>query len=255
MSPTTFKFQVAQLQSELTFCIQYCQDIRTNRHLAGTKNLDGLQNALESAEISIPNNFNTFRRIAGSQLDAGDDRARREMNQHILDVQSKIKPQLKEIAHPSRKSDKHERQRAGFKDLLREWEFIFHDVSDTMRSLSRRIELYSTDKPDIKTAEPKTKKTDEVTITLKELDHLLDHIKNSWEESIVAGAFMYTNAFDKKQQRERPENGFIKMLPRSTRPRTPSWDQPTRTSSVKTASWEVPSRSKVRSWETRHDDY
>jgi len=244
MAPTTFKFQVAQLQAELTRCIEFCQDIRTTRHLDGTKNLDALQNALESAEISIPNNFNTFRRIAGSQMDVGDDKARREMNQHILDVQSKLKPRLREISQPNnRPRDKHEREKPGFRVLLTEWEIIYAEMSKTMRALSGRIETAKATpapKPtEPKKPEPKKKNTDDITITMKEFDHLLEHMKNSWEEVISAGEIIYVNAFDnKKRTRERPEGAFIKPYPRSSRPsRTPSWEQSGK-------------RSRVPSWET-----
>jgi hypothetical protein len=218
--PTSFKFQVAQLQGELTRCIEFCQDIRANRHLEGTRNIDNLERALESAEISIPNNFNAFCRIAGSQMEAGDNRARREMSESIMDVQQNIKAHLKDIAQP-RHHGRHDRQRAGFKDMLTEWESIFRSVSSTMRSLSSRIEE-SRAAPAPRLPEPKKKNTDDVTITMKEFDIMIEHQKNSWEEVILGGSLAYQNVFDKKRTvKDRPE-GFVKLLPRATR-RTSSW--------------------------------
>jgi hypothetical protein len=73
MSPITFKQQVEQLVSELTRCIEFCQDIRAYRNIGSRhENLDRLQSTLESAEDSIPMAYNTTRRLVGSQLEIGD---------------------------------------------------------------------------------------------------------------------------------------------------------------------------------------
>jgi hypothetical protein len=73
MSPITFKQQVEQLVSELTRCIELCQDIRAYRNIGSRhENLDRLQSTLESAEDSIPMAYNTTRRLVGSQLEIGD---------------------------------------------------------------------------------------------------------------------------------------------------------------------------------------
>jgi hypothetical protein len=231
-STTSFKFLIAQFQGEITRCVEYCEDIRRNRKLEGTTNLSNLQNALESAEMSIPTNFSTFRIIAGPQMESGDDRARREMDQHILDIQFQIKAHLRTIAAPRR--EKHELQHAGFKDMLFDWEDINRRVSNTMRNLSIRIAdtpvpatKPAEKKPAEKKPEPKKKNTDDVTITMKEFDHMLEHLKNSWEEIVIGGSVVYQNAFDKRRiVRDRPD-GWIKTLPRATRTRTkvPSWER------------------------------
>jgi hypothetical protein len=170
-------------------------------------------------------------------METGDEQACREMSEHILNVQQNIKPALRHITQPRAHLSPHP-QRAGFKELLRVWEDIYRDVSSTMQSLSRRIEDSTSvlGKQEPKRSGP-TKRNDDVTITLKELDFMLDHLKNSWEEVIDGGAIVYVNVFDRARRvRERPEGGFIKSVPRVPRaPRLPSWDQLSRT---RVPSWE-----------------
>jgi hypothetical protein len=72
MSPVTFKRQVEQVIAQLGKCVQLCKDIRTNRHMKSTENLNKLQNAFESAEQRIPMDYAEMRRIAGSEFDSGD---------------------------------------------------------------------------------------------------------------------------------------------------------------------------------------
>lgn len=251
MSPLSFKQQIAQLASELAKCSQLCQDIRLNRNIGSThENLDCFQQALESAGCSLPNDYNTTRRAVGSAIDIGDERARYEMSQHILDVQMKIKPKLKDIAKPSRSRGKGEQVHPGFKELLRQWKSIYGDVQETILSLSRRIATsqsqtdddHSTPAPTPQSKpRPASKKTDEATISMKEFDHLLEHLKNSWEEVVVTGRIMYVNVFDRNQRTwERPTGAFIKSFPRpAPKPvRRGSYD---RTSEMfgRTASWEA----------------
>jgi hypothetical protein len=72
MSPIAFKRQVEQVISELGKCVQLCQDIKHNRRMRSHENLDRLEEALESAEGSIPQSYDRLRRTVGSQLDIGD---------------------------------------------------------------------------------------------------------------------------------------------------------------------------------------
>jgi len=216
----------------MTRCVELCEAIRTNRKIGNSHhNLDRLQSALELATRTIPVEYNTTRRAIGSRIDSGDEKARREMNQHILDIQSRIKPTLREIAYPSRQRQKGEQVVPGFSNLLNHWKLIYQGVSETIDSLSRRIEEATatpTPKPaPLPTPTPTPKKPDEVTISMKRFDHLLEHMKNSWEETIVAGKVLYVNVFDKSnRQWERPESdAFIRSCNRPSKPsRTPSWD-------------------------------
>jgi hypothetical protein len=73
MSPIAFKQQVTQLATELSRCIKLCEDIRVNRHIGSThENLDKLQSALQAAEVSIPESYNSVRNYVGHELDLGD---------------------------------------------------------------------------------------------------------------------------------------------------------------------------------------
>jgi hypothetical protein len=147
------------------------------------------------------------------------------MDRHIHDVQTKIKPRLRNIAHPQQSSDKKDRN-PGFRDLRQQWRTVHDGVTQTMLSLSRRIEAASSSDSTL-TQSPmsKPKKTNDISIPAQELDLLVDHLKNSWEEVISGGKLVYVNMYDQnKRQYERPENAFVKTLPGS-RARAPSWDR------------------------------
>lgn len=220
MSPVTFKLQVEQLVSELSRCIELCQDIRAYRHIGSRhENLDRFQAALESAEGSIPMAYNTNRRLVGCPLEIGDEKSRREMDRYVADLQTNIKPRLQEIARPSRR--RHVPAQPGFRELLSQWKAIYQEVSLTMLSLPRRIETGGGDgglpsEPIIiRSATPTLRKTDEITISLKEFDHLMGHLKNSWEEVLVEGRYRYVNIHHPSTTRsEIPTSGYVKLLPR-----------------------------------------
>jgi hypothetical protein len=72
MSPITFKRQVDQVITELGKCVQLCQDIKYNRDIRSTENLNKLEEALGSAEGRIPMDYDDLRRIVGSEFDIGD---------------------------------------------------------------------------------------------------------------------------------------------------------------------------------------
>lgn len=158
------------------------------------------------------------------------------MNRHILAVQSTIKPRLHEIAHPSRQRDRGERELPGFGELLRRWNVISPAVTQTLESLSRRV---ADTRPEPAAPTPKPRRTDEVTVSVKEFDLLLEHMKNSWEERIVGSRVEYINVFDNSRKvTEFPINAFVRPVPRPARPvrtgsyertskmpgRNPSWD-------------------------------
>lgn len=267
------------MTAELTRCIELCEEIRANRRLGSTQeNLDRLQSSLESGEMSLPTTYNDIRKQTGSRMDIGDEKARNEMNQHLLSIQTTLKPRLKEIAYPTRPRARHEKEQSGFVDLHRQWKVIHRDASETIISLSRRITTTSVPAPPsaptppsplpskVKPAssptadKPKSKKSDDITISLTEFHHMLAHMQNSWEEVVVGGRIMYVNCLDKeKKSWEMPAGGaFIKTTPRlptskSEKRKTVSWDTTSLRTERTTPSWERPyARSfKIPEWEQR----
>jgi len=176
--------------------------------------------------------YNTTRRLVGSQLEIGDEKARTEMDRYIVDLQTRIKPKLRHIANPPTRRHRHEQERPGFRELLNQWKTIYQGVSLTMLSLSRRIETAEAvpPKPSARPAAPTPtpRKTDEITISLKQFDHLVEHMKNSWEEVIVGGKYLYVNVHDPNvKQWDMPANGYVKSRPRpAPRPsRSPSFER------------------------------
>jgi hypothetical protein len=278
MSPTAFKQQVTQLVSELTRCWELCEAIRANRKLGPTTDaLNRLQAGLKSSASSIQVEFTTIRKLVGSRFDLGDETSRHSLNRSIREVQSDIQTRLADIAYKRRES--HDPELPGFRDLLRKWHRIEENVTYTLEDLGQRLEDAKVApkpkpqpkpeaKPEPKPAkqeQPKTKpiphKADEVVISLKELDHLLEHMKNSWVEKNVAGQILYVNAFDdRKSQWEKPD-GFIKALPKPTKPqKAPVWEEEKPTHKPKrTPTWEqykqpMPPRRPVREdfWANEH---
>lgn len=255
MSPVTFKHQVAELAYELNRCILLCKDIRANRKLGSThENLDRFQDALESAENSIPAAYSTARNLKGIEMEIGDEKARSEMRAHISSVQSVIKPRLKQIAHPPQSRPRsrgqngyHEREKPGFRDLLRQWNIVYDDICSTVRSLSRRVEASSTGRsspipiatyvsppathihvshisppqsPRPRAHSPsqhygKGSKNDDPTISVTEYNYMLSHLKNSWEEIVVGDEVQYVNCYDRsRKQWIRPNDAFIRRCVR-----------------------------------------
>jgi hypothetical protein len=152
------------------------------------------------------------------------------MDRYVVELQTKIKPKLREIARPSRGRHGNGQVQPGFRELLTQWKAIYQEVSLTMLSLSRRIETAEAPSPEpiIKTPSPPPRKTDEITISLKEYDHLMEHLKNSWEEVLVDGKYRYVNVHQPNTTRsEMPTNGYVKLLPRpAPRPaRSPSYER------------------------------
>lgn len=161
------------------------------------------------------------------------------MSRHIQDLQSRIKPRLREISQPSGTRQKHEKELPGFKDLLRQWKTIYQDVSLTILSLSRRIETTSPDpfpsprSPTSRTSIPRTptppRRAEEVTtISFTELDRLLEHMRNSWEEIIEGDRLVYVNAFDRNiKESDVPANAYIRshLIAPSRPQRTRSYER------------------------------
>lgn len=137
------------------------------------------------------------------------------MDRYIVEMQTKMKPKLREIAQPSRRRHRHEREQPGFRELLSQWKSLYQEVSLTMLALSRRIETADAlpDHPSVRSAAaaataapaaapsaaaapPAPRKPDEITISLKDFDHLLQHLKRCWEERLVDGQYVYVNVHD-----------------------------------------------------------
>jgi hypothetical protein len=230
MSPTAFKQQVAQLVSEITRCFELCDAIRTNRRLGSTHEaLDQLQLGLKDSAHEIQIEYGTLRNVIGSRMELGDETARTTLTKAIRDVQSSIQPRLNDIAY--RRRDSRDPEVPGFRELSRKLAKVEGGVLEALESLGRRL---GEPKPEIPkpTTTPKQPqkpklKLDEAVISLKELEALMGHMKNSWVETAVAGKILYVNVFDdKKSQWDRPK-GFIKALPHAPKPATrhPTWEQ------------------------------
>lgn len=222
-----FRQQVIQLLSDLTRCYELTDAILTNRRLGSTHDsFDRLQDGLKASASEIQLWFNLLRRVIGSKMDQGDEKARSAMDISVRDTQMVVRAQLFDIAYKRR--DKREPAEApGFKDLLRRCRVIEREVTDILQNLGQRLEEKSDDKKITTTKTYAVKSTvdnfeehngdEEVAIRLKDLDTLLNHMKNSWVEKRVAGEILYINKFDAaKTQWERP-TGYIKQLARSSR--------------------------------------
>jgi len=226
MSPTAFKQHMGQLISDLTRCYELCDAILDNRR-TGSKHesLDRLQQGLKSSASAITIEFGSLRKVFGSRMDLGDDIARQAIKANIREIELDIEKRLSDIAN--RRND----GLPGFRDMLRHVERIDDSVADTLEALGQRlkrpVEQPAQKKPEVPKPTPKPKKQDEIIINLKELERYTDHMKNSWAETVVAGKILYVNQWDEKNnQWERP-NGFIKALPKSSKPtRVPDWDEP-----------------------------
>lgn len=94
-----------------------------------------------------------------------------------------------------------------------------------MRSLSRRIEAAEARSA---APTPPPRKSDEIAVSLKEYDRLLEHMKNSWKEFVVDGEYLYVNVYDPEiTQWEMPANAYIKSRARPAlrRARSPSYER------------------------------
>jgi len=233
MSPTAFKQQVAQILAEMTKCYQFCDAVRENRRLGSTHEaLDKLQSDIKHGAWNIQSAYDELRDDYGSRVELGDETARTALNRAIRTVQSNIQTRLSEIAY--RQRDSHNPENPGFRKLNDKMTNVEADVLDDLESLGTRFKNATMEVPKPTTPKQPVKpkpKADEVIILSKDLDILMQHMKNSWIETSVAGEIFYVNAFDdKKTQWERP-NGFIKASPRAVpKPTTrhPTWEQPSR---------------------------
>ena len=191
-------------------------------------------------------------------MDQGDEKARSAMETIIRDTQMEVRAKLFDIAY-KRRDGRDSPELPGFRDLLRRWRMIEREFTDTLQSLGQRLEEKKADnKKDKKKTTAKTysvkstadthEEHDEhevVTIRLKDLDTLLNHMKNSWVEKWVAGEILYVNKFDTaKTQWERP-TGYIKQLTRSSR-------RSSTTSSRDSRDSRDSRRSSVGSWDLPH---
>jgi len=247
MSSTALKQHITQLVSDLTRCYELCDAILENRRTGNKhESLDRLQAGFSSSANAISIQFKTLRKLIGSRMDLGDDIARRAIKANIKELELGIEQRLDDIA--SRRTD----GLPGFRDMLRSVQRIEESVSDTLETLSQRLQKPVEKKPAEKKAEPKPekkkteekKKPDDIIISEKKFEKYTDHMKNSWAETIVAGKILYVNQWDeKKNQWEKPVGGFIKSLPTPARaPQTPTVEVPEvpRRRPAREEPWEVP---------------
>ena len=255
ISSTAFRQQVTQLLSDLTRCYELCDAILTNRRLGSThESFDRLQDGLKASASEIQLRFNLLRKVIGSKMDQGDEKARSAMEISVRDTQMEVRAKLFDIAN-KRRDRRDSAKLPSFKDLLRRCRMIEREVTDTLQSLGQRVEeKKSDDKKNTTTTKTYAVKStvdkyeghnenEEVTIRLKDLDTLLNHMKNSWVEKWVAGEMLYVNKFDAaKTQWERP-TGYIKQLARSSRRSSVTSSRDSRRSSV--GGWDIPQRGKA----------
>jgi hypothetical protein len=260
-SSTAFRQQVTQLLSDLTRCYELCDAILTNRRLGSThESFDRLQDGLKVSASEIQLQFNLLRKVIGSKMDQGDDKARSAMETSVRDMQMEIRAKLCDIAY-KRRDGRDSPELPGFRELLRRWRMIEREVADTLQGLGQRLEEKKAEKKSDDKKKTTTKSyevkstadiyeeqeaTEEVTIRLQDLDILLKHMKNSWVEKWVGGDILYINKFDSaKTQWEKP-TGYIKQLPRSSRRSSTTSSRDTRGSRRSSAdSWELPQRRKT----------
>lgn len=233
MSPTAFKQQVGQLLAELAKCNELCNAIRENRRVGSVHQaLDNLQSGFKDSASRIQVEYAASRKIIGSRMELGDETSRSFLSRAIRDVLSSIQPRLHDVAYRRRES--HDPQLPGFRDLSRKLANIEADVLDALNDLARRIDAAKPEIPKPTTfkhapkpqqqqpqpQQPRPQQKDDLIVSKKELDILVQHMKNSWHEVSVAGKILYVNAFDDQKSRwDRPE-GFIKTLPRAPKPAT-----------------------------------
>jgi len=226
MSPKAFKQQIDQLISELNNCYELCLAVRNNRRLGPTTDaLDRLESGLKSGAHGIEVEFNDLRNIIGSRMDLGDDASRISLARSISDLQGDVQIRLSDIAY-KRKGSEHPH----FKDISGKWSRIEQDVTDTLVSLGKRLEVSAakaeTPNPAGPVPRPVKHKTDELVIKMDQYDLLISHMKNSWVETVVAGRIVYANVYDTKLKQAEKPDGFIKALPKIPKPaRTPTWER------------------------------
>lgn len=220
------------LFSDFTRCYELCENIRDNRRLGHRHEaLDSLQDGIKSTVKAISIEYTSLQKVFGSPMDFGDAVSRQQIKEIIREIELDIQNRLSDIANRRTSGA------PGFRDMLRHITRLEYSISDALAALARRLEKLAEEKPDKKSEKkpekkpeppkPAPKKQDEIVIQLKDLERYTDHMKNSWEEKWVAGEVLYVNCFDTSQEQwERPE-GFIKSLPKSTKPTTkvPTWEQ------------------------------
>lgn len=217
MSPTAFKLHVTHLVSVFKRCDELCDAIFTHRRIGSKhESLDRLQLGIKSSNQAIQIEYAALRKVFGSRFDLGDDAGREALKLNIRATEE-IERRLADIA--SRRND----GLPGFRDMLRTVQRIEDSVADNFAALGQRLERpvpapkpveKKEEKKPKKQEEKKPKKSNEIVVSMKEWDRQMDHLKNSWSESLVSGRILYVNAFDEsKNTWEMPRGGFIKTLP------------------------------------------
>ena len=249
MLSTAFRQQVSQLLFGLTECYELSDAILTNRRLGSThKSFDRLQDGLRASASGIQLQFNFLRKAIGSRMDQGDIKARTAMDISVRNTQVEVRSKLFDIAYKRR--DKWDSAKSpGFKELLRCCKTIEREVIDTLQSLGQRLEekkcddmkrttatTYAVHSMSEKYDEPN--ENEEVTIRSKDLDTLLNHMKNSWVEKWFAGNILYVNKFDAAKTQWETPTGYIKQLARSSGQSSDTFSKDSRRSRFSV--WDLP---------------
>jgi hypothetical protein len=233
MSPTALTQQITHLLSELSHCLNLCTSVLQNRRLGSTHSaLDTLQSTLTLSSQTISAEFSSLRNLIGSRMDLGDEVSRTAISRATRDLREDVVEKLEKIAFPR---EGRRGERAGFRELGRRVEGIEFEVSKILEGLGGRLRATKAERltPTKPTAyhHGEGRRQDEVCISLKELDLLMAHMKNSWIEKVDSrGQRVWVNALDEKKiVLEKPE-GFIKgMRVREKEARkvvrTPTWEQ------------------------------
>ena len=217
MSPTAFKLHVTHLVSVFKRCDELCDSIFAYRNVGPKhESLNSLQIGLKSSNQAIQIEYAALRKVFGSRFDLGDDISRSGLKSNIRATEE-VERRLNDIA------SRRDTGLPGFRDMLRTIQRVEDSTTDHFASLGQRLEMpppapkpaeKKPEKKAEKKEEKKPKKPTEIVVSIKEWDRYMDHLKNSWSESLVSGRILYVNAFDEsKNTWDMPRSGFIKTLP------------------------------------------
>ncbi|KAG9245471.1 hypothetical protein BJ878DRAFT_541235 [Calycina marina] len=221
MSDSTFEEHMTHLHGIFKRSDDLCITILEHRR-AGRKHeaLDHLRLGLNTSRQEIQIQYSNLLKVFGSKFDLGDDIARESVYSSIRSMEN-ISRKIFDIA------DRRNEGAPGFKDMLKTVQYIEDRVADTLTSLGQRLdhppEPVEEKAEEKKKKERKQKKADEIVVSIKEWDRYIEHLKNSWSESWLAGRILYINAFEESQNTwDRPRRGFIKTLPVAVPKSTPT---------------------------------
>lgn len=227
MSPAAFHHRVTDFVAHLLRCREYCDAIHANRFISGEHGrLENLRAALKTASNSVWFEFNALCNVLGSRMDLGDETARHALSHNTRDLEVIVELRLRDIA--LRRLD----GPAGFKDMMKRVERIEEKVKTAMIDLGGRLGhgssralvpfaaptavMPSRPAAILVPAVPKRKVTTRAKkVKFVEVDNSSrNHLKDSWEETLVGNTVLYVNCFDRTKTTWVRPNGYIKPLPK-----------------------------------------